>query len=72
MSTVLEPAEPLVANPHHAILRAAVSVGAASVVVKLAAVGKEIAVASAYGRSDSMDAFLVAALGSHSAGKSHL
>jgi len=44
------------------ILRAALSVGAVGVVVKLAALGKEIAVAGVYGRSDAMDAFLAAAL----------
>jgi putative peptidoglycan lipid II flippase len=44
------------------IFRAAVSVGAAGVVVKLLATFKEIAVASVYGRSDAMDAFLAAVL----------
>src|SRR5580700_270375 len=44
------------------ILRAALSVGAAGIIVKLVAAFKEIAVASVYGRSDSMDAFLAAAL----------
>jgi putative peptidoglycan lipid II flippase len=44
------------------ILRAAVSVTAAGVVVKLAAMFKEIVVASVYGRSDAMDAFLAAFL----------
>ncbi len=44
------------------ILRAALSVGAAGLIVKAAAMGKEIAVACVYGRSDSMDAFLAAAL----------
>jgi len=39
-----------------------VSVGAALVLVKLVAAFKEIAVASVYGRSDAMDAFLAAAL----------
>jgi putative peptidoglycan lipid II flippase len=47
---------------HRSILRAAVSVGAAGVIVKLVATAKEIAVASVYGRSDAMDAFLAAAL----------
>jgi putative peptidoglycan lipid II flippase len=37
-------------------------VGAAGILVKLLATGKEIAVASVYGRSDAMDAFLAAAL----------
>ncbi|HZB88733.1 MAG TPA: lipid II flippase MurJ [Terracidiphilus sp.] len=44
------------------ILRAAGAVTAAGVVVKLAAMGKEIVVAGAYGRADAMDAFLAAAL----------
>ena len=44
------------------ILRAVLSVGAAGVIVKLVATFKEISVASVYGRSDSMDAFLAAAL----------
>jgi putative peptidoglycan lipid II flippase len=44
------------------IFRAAVSVGAAGVLVKLVATLKEIAVAGVYGRSDAMDAFLAAAL----------
>jgi putative peptidoglycan lipid II flippase len=44
------------------ILRAAVSVAVAGIVVKLAATFKEIAVAGVYGRSDAMDAFLAAAL----------
>jgi putative peptidoglycan lipid II flippase len=44
------------------IFRAAASVTAAGVVVKFAATFKEIAIAGVYGRSDAMDAFLVAAL----------
>ena len=47
---------------NRSIFRAAVSVGAAGVFVKLVATFKEIAVASVYGRSDAMDAFLAAAL----------
>jgi putative peptidoglycan lipid II flippase len=47
---------------NRAILRAAVTVGAAGIVVKIIATFKEIAVASVYGRSDAMDAFLAAAL----------
>jgi putative peptidoglycan lipid II flippase len=47
---------------HRSILRAAVSVGAAGVVVKLVATAKEISVAAVFGRSDAMDAFLAAAL----------
>ena len=47
---------------HRSMLRAALSVGAASIFVKLIATAKEIGVASVYGRSDAMDAFLAAAL----------
>ena len=47
---------------NRSIFRAAVSVGAAGIIVKLVATFKEIAVASVYGRSDAMDAFLAAAL----------
>jgi putative peptidoglycan lipid II flippase len=50
------------AGINRSIFRAAVSVGAAGVVVKVIAAFKEIAVASVYGRSDAMDAFLAAAL----------
>lgn len=44
------------------ILRAAVLVTAAGILVKAVATFKEIAVAGVYGRSDAMDAFLAAAL----------
>jgi putative peptidoglycan lipid II flippase len=44
------------------ILRAAASVTAAGILVKIVATFKEIAVAGVYGRSDAMDAFLAAAL----------
>jgi putative peptidoglycan lipid II flippase len=44
------------------IFRAAASVTAVGVLVKLVATFKEIAVAGVYGRSDAMDAFLAAAL----------
>jgi putative peptidoglycan lipid II flippase len=44
------------------ILRAALSVGVAGLIVKAAATCKEIAVAGVYGRGDAMDAFLAAAL----------
>ncbi len=47
---------------HRRILRAALSVSAAGVVVKAAAACKEIAVAGVYARTDAMDAFLAAAL----------
>ncbi|MGC1463972.1 MAG: lipid II flippase MurJ [Terracidiphilus sp.] len=44
------------------IFRAASSVAAVGIVVKIVATGKEIAVAGVYGRSDAMDAYLAAAL----------
>jgi len=44
------------------IFRAAASLTAAGVLVKLVATLKEVAVAGAYGRSDAMDAFLAASL----------
>src|SRR5581483_1582220 len=44
------------------ILRAAASVSAAGVIVKVVAMCKEVTVAGIYGRSDAMDAFLAAAL----------
>jgi putative peptidoglycan lipid II flippase len=44
------------------IFRAAASITAVGILVKLVATFKEIAVASVYGRSDAMDAFLAAAL----------
>ncbi len=47
---------------NRSIFRAATSVGVAGIVVKAAAVCKEIAVAGVYGRSNAMDAFLAAAL----------
>jgi putative peptidoglycan lipid II flippase len=47
---------------HRSVLSAALSVGAAGIFVKLIATAKEIGVASVYGRSDAMDAFLAAAL----------
>ncbi len=56
------PAPQRVFSINRSIFRAAVSVGAAGVLVKLVATFKEIAVASVYGRSDAMDAFLAAAL----------
>lgn len=63
MSTTLQTAATSRAfRINNAILRAAVTVGAASVLVKIVATAKEIAVASVYGRSDAMDAFLAAAL----------
>jgi len=44
------------------IFRAAMSVAAAGVLVKIVAMFKEVAVAGVYGRSDAMDAFLIAML----------
>jgi len=63
----MPPATPIAAptrfsTVHRSILHAAVSVGAAGIIVKLIATAKEIGVASVYGRSDAMDAFLAAAL----------
>ncbi|MGA2752332.1 MAG: murein biosynthesis integral membrane protein MurJ [Terracidiphilus sp.] len=57
---IAAPARTLSIN--RAILHAAVSVGAAGIFVKVLATFKEVAVASVYGRSDAMDAFLAAAL----------
>ena len=50
------------ASTNRRIFRAAASVTAAGILVKIVATLKEIAVAGAYGRSDAMDAFLAAAL----------
>ena len=49
-------------SENRVILRAALSVGAAGLIVKAAATCKEIAVASVFGRTDAMDAFLAAVL----------
>src|SRR5580698_1708502 len=63
----MPPATPIVAPTplttiHRSVLHAAISVGAAGIIVKLIATTKEIGVAAVYGRSDAMDAFLAAAL----------
>src|SRR5260370_37689630 len=50
------------AGVNRRILRAATSVVAAGIVVKVAATFKEFVVAGVYGRSDAMDAFLAAFL----------
>ena len=50
------------ASVNRRIFRAAASVAAAGVLVKLVAMLKEVSVAGVYGRSDAMDAFLMAAL----------
>jgi putative peptidoglycan lipid II flippase len=50
------------ASVNRHILRAAASVTAVGILVKIAATLKEFAVAGVYGRSDAMDAFLAAAL----------
>jgi putative peptidoglycan lipid II flippase len=62
MSTASLVAPTRIFSINRAILRAAVSVGAAGIFVKILATFKEVAVASVYGRSDAMDAFLAAAL----------
>ncbi|MGH9562793.1 MAG: murein biosynthesis integral membrane protein MurJ [Bryobacteraceae bacterium] len=62
MPSATPTAAPKPSPVHASVLRAALSVGAAGIFVKLVATGKEIAVASVYGRSDAMDAFLAAAL----------
>ncbi|MFZ0304919.1 MAG: lipid II flippase MurJ [Terracidiphilus sp.] len=63
MSTAIQLAPPS-RLPHlnRVILHAALSVGAAGLIVKAAATCKEIAVAGVFGRGDAMDAFLAAAL----------
>ncbi|HEY1768355.1 MAG TPA: lipid II flippase MurJ [Terracidiphilus sp.] len=50
------------ARTNRGILRAAASVSAAGILVKMVALCKEATVAGIYGRSDAMDAFLAAAL----------
>lgn len=62
--TLRQPGAPAnsIAAANSGILHAAVAVNVAGIVVKLAAMFKEIFVASAFGRSDSMDAFLTALL----------
>ena len=50
------------ASVNRRIFRAAASVTAAGILVKLVATLKEVSVAGVYGRSDAMDAFLTAAL----------
>jgi len=62
MSATVQTAPPRIANMNAGIMRAALSVGAAGIIVKIVATFKEVAVASVYGRSDSLDAFLAAAL----------
>jgi putative peptidoglycan lipid II flippase len=50
------------ASVNRSIFRAAVSVAGVGIMVKIVAIFKEMAIAGVYGRSDTMDAFLVAAL----------
>ncbi|MGA3046980.1 MAG: murein biosynthesis integral membrane protein MurJ [Terracidiphilus sp.] len=50
------------ASVNQSIFRAAASVAAAGILVKVIATFKEVVVAGIYGRSDAMDAFLMAAL----------
>ena len=47
---------------NRSVLRAVASVGAAGIIVKLVAVGKEMAVAGVYGRSNAIEAFFAALL----------
>jgi putative peptidoglycan lipid II flippase len=54
----ISPERPLTAN--WKIFRAAIVIGALSVIAKFAAAGKELAVAAWFGRGDSLDAFLIA------------
>lgn len=61
-SIPIQAASSTASSANRGIFRAAISVGVAGVLVKLVATGKEIAVASVYGRSDAMDAFLAAVL----------
>jgi putative peptidoglycan lipid II flippase len=63
MSLVSPIAAPLRASSvNRSIFRAATAVGIAGMIVKLVATFKEVAVASIFGRSDAVDAFLAAAL----------
>ena len=63
MQTTLSTAAPFeTSSINRRILNAVLWVSAAGVLVKIAAVFKEIAVAGVYGRTDAMDAFLAAAL----------
>ena len=63
MQTTLSTAAPFeTSSINRRILNAVLWVSAAGVLVKIAAVFKEMAVAGVYGRSDAMDAFLAAAL----------
>jgi len=54
----ISPERPLTAN--WKIFRAAIVIGACSVVAKFAATGKELAVAAWFARGDALDAFLIA------------
>jgi putative peptidoglycan lipid II flippase len=63
MSTKVQAEAPVGASRvNRSIFRAAASVGATGILVKVVASLKEITVAGVYGRSDAMDAFLAAAL----------
>ena len=61
---IIDPAGPLTVHSpaSRTVLQATGALVAAGLAVKCAAIGKEIVVAAAYGRSDTMDAFLVAFL----------
>jgi putative peptidoglycan lipid II flippase len=62
LPTIETGARPRDVSVNRRIFRAVVSVGAAGVAVKLVAVGKEMAVAGVYGRTDAIEAFFAAAL----------
>jgi putative peptidoglycan lipid II flippase len=60
ITTIAAPSRTVALN--RSIFRAAITVGAAGIIVKLIATLKEVGVAYVFGRSDAMDAFLAAAL----------
>jgi len=63
MASIAQIARPFLGDSvNRRIFRAAASVAAAGVLVKAIATLKEVAIAGVYGRSDAMDAFLMAAL----------
>jgi putative peptidoglycan lipid II flippase len=62
MSALQPQPESALSRTNAAILRAATVVAAASLLVKLIAMAKEIAVAATFGRADALDAFLAALL----------
>jgi putative peptidoglycan lipid II flippase len=62
ISSLQNQAPPPAVSFNRRIFRAAAWVGAASVIVKLVALAKEMAVADVFGRSDAIEAFFAAAL----------